>query len=95
MQGDLGASAKAGSALGACQSETRRDGAILCQDQAKKRCAYPNTGKILCAGTGAKSPVPPGFRLAGAQRRTGLGLCTQNALQPFRHRIAAPIEKQN
>ena len=71
------------------------DGAILCQDQAKKRSAYPNTGKILGAGTGAKAPVPPGFRLAGAQRRTGLGRCTQIALQPFRHRIAAPIEKQN
>ena len=68
----------------------------MCQDQAQgtQRVSI-DTGKFLCAETGAKAPVPSGFQLAGAQCRTGLGRCDGIALHPFQRRIAAPIEKQN
>jgi hypothetical protein len=65
LQGDLSASAKASSALGARQSKTRRDGAILHQFRRKKSCPYSDTCSASLLGSGTKSLRQNGSILAG------------------------------
>jgi hypothetical protein len=65
LQGDLGALAKAGSALGARQSETRREGAILHQFRRKESCPYSDTRSASLLGPGTKSLHQNGSIWAG------------------------------